>query len=70
MKEKDYEAIVSILCEDYDYSVISENTDVVNLSPGHYYVGSGALELIIKHGLSCTVRFNFKDELVLSIDKH
>lgn len=69
MKEKDYQTVVFLLCEDYDYSVLYENQSVIELSPRHYYVGSGALELIIKHGLSCSVRFNYDDKFVLTIDK-
>lgn len=70
MKEKDYETIVSILCSDYDYSVIKENDDVITISPRHSYVGSRALELLLEHGLSCCVRLNLDGLLVVSIDKH
>lgn len=70
MKEKDYQTIVSILCNDYDYKVVAKNLYSISLTPCHYYVGSSSLELIIKHGLTCSVRFN--DDiglLVLTIDK-
>lgn len=70
MKEKDYETIVSLLCSDYDYSVINENDDVITISPRYSYVGSRALELLFKHGLSCCVRLNLDGLLVVSIDKH
>lgn len=69
MEEKDYKTIVSILCSDYDYSVISVDSKVVRLIPRHYYVGFGALQLVISHGLSCSVALHQDGRLVLSIEK-